>query len=64
MEEINFFKCKFIAKLDDQTYHNVYVKVPDGTPEDYIWILAIRECGKFEHNLQQLSFVEEVTTSY
>lgn len=61
MADVKFLKCKFIARLDDQTHHDLYVMVQIGTPYDYIWELAIRECNKFKSPLQQLSFVEEVT---
>ena len=37
MEEIKYLKCKFIARLNDQTYHDVHVMVEKGVPPDYIW---------------------------
>lgn len=64
MAKPKYLKCKFIARLDDNTYHDVHVMVPDFTSYDYIWILAIRECEKFKSHLQQLSFVEQVTVSF
>ena len=62
MAEIKYLKCKFVARLDDQTLHDVRVMVPKDVPYDCIWELAIKKCSEFKSPLQQLSFVEEVTT--
>lgn len=63
-KEDEYLKCKFVARLNDQTYHDIRVMVKKDVPYDYIWELAIRECEKFKSPLQQLSFVEEVATSW
>jgi len=36
MPEIEYVKCKFVAKLDDQTYHDIKVMVPKCTPYEYV----------------------------
>jgi len=60
MAELKYRRCKFIARLDNQSLHNINIIVEEDVPYEYIWFSAIRKCDVFNSPLQQLSFVEEV----
>lgn len=61
--EIKYKRCRFAATLDDDSIHKVLVKVPYDSPDDYIWILAIRQCENFKSPLKKLCWNETAIES-
>ena len=59
MEPVVYEKYLFKAFDKDFDSFIVHVKVPRGTPLEYVWMLALRECDCFPSDLRELHMLEQ-----